>query len=97
MHTCQRCRMDLPDVDWFCKDCWVEDANSTLYNQGNVPLINVKGFGYQGNQSKVGDLGVGGGPTLKEKFVDTLRKLGIVWGRLNRSFDVDHEFHKIIE
>jgi hypothetical protein len=53
--------MDLPDVDWFCKDCWMEDANSTLYNQGNIPLVYTKVLGDQGNQSKVSDLGVGGG------------------------------------
>lgn len=97
MQTCQKCRMDLPDVDWFCKDCWVEDANSTSYNQGNVPLVDAKVFGDHRNESKVGDLSIGGGPTAKEKIVDALRKLGIVWGRLNRCLDVGHETEEVVE
>lgn len=91
MQTCQKCRMDLPDVDWFCKDCWLLD------DQGNVPLVYTKVFGDQGNQSKVGDLGIRGSPASKEKIVDALRKLGIVWGRLNRNLDVLHETEKIVE
>jgi hypothetical protein len=89
--------MDLPDVDWFCKECWMEDANSTLHNQGNIPLIYTKVFGDQRNQSKVGDLSVGGSPTAKEKIVEALRKLGIVWGRLNRCLNVVHEPGEFVE
>ena len=91
MQTCQKCRMDLPDVDWFCKECWLLD------DQGNVPLVYTKVFGDQGNDSKVSDLGVRGGPATKEKIVEALRKLGIVWGRLNRCLDVVHETKKIVE
>ena len=96
MQTCQKCRMDLPDVDWFCKDCWLDDANAS-HNQGNIPLVYTKVVGNQGNESKVGDLGVGGSPTLKEKIVEGLRKLGIVWRRLNRNLDVVHETDEIVE
>ncbi len=85
--------MDLPDVDWFCTKCWMEDSQE----QGNVPLVYTKVVGNQGNQSKVGDLGVRGGPTAKEKIVEALRKLGIVWGRLNRSLDIEHKLDKIVE
>ena len=91
MQTCQKCRMDLPDVDWFCRDCWLLD------DQGNVPLVYTKVLGNQGNQSKVGDLGVGRGPTAKEKIVEALRKLGIVWGRLNRCLNVVHEPGEFVE
>lgn len=79
MQTCQRCRMDLPDVDWFCPKCWLEDSQE----QGDIPLVYMKGVRDQGNQSKVGDLGIGRGPTTKEEIVEGLRKLGIVWRRLN--------------
>ena len=93
MQTCQKCRMDLPDVEWFCKECWLEDS----CNQGNIPLINLKGVGHQGNEGKVGDFSVGGSPTTKQKIVEALRKLGIVWRRLNRSLDVAHESDEIVE
>jgi hypothetical protein len=23
---CQRCRMELPDVDWYCVQCWIESS-----------------------------------------------------------------------
>ena len=85
MQTCQKCRMELPDVDWFCTSCWLLD------DQGDIPLVYTKVFGDQRNQGKVGDLGVSRGPTAKEKIVDALRKLGIVWGRLNRCLDIAHE------
>ena len=91
MQTCQKCRMDLPDVDWFCTSCWLLD------DQGNIPLVYTKVVGNQGNQSKMGDFGVRGGPTTKEKIVNALRKLDIVWGRLNRSLDVAHETDEILK
>ena len=96
MQTCQRCRMDLPDVDWFCKDCWLADSDPS-HDEGNIPLVYTKVIGDQGNQSKVGDLGIRGSPAPKEKIVEALRKLGIVWGRLNRCLDVAHESEKIVE
>jgi hypothetical protein len=81
--------MDLPDVDWFCKDCWLLD------DQGHIPLVYTKVIGNKGDHNKVGHLSVGWGAALKEKVVESLGKLGIVRRSTDRGLNVHHETGKL--
>ena len=73
MTTCQKCRMDLPDVDWFCPKCWVEDSVG-LHDSPHIPLINMVVVGGDREKSKADNLNVVGSTAGQDKILKTGRE-----------------------
>lgn len=82
--------MDLPEVDWFCRACW-------LHDDSHIPLVNVKVVDTHGDQRKADNLNIIGSTTAQNEIVKSSGKGGIERGCDIKRLSDPHKSEKIVK